>query len=278
MRKFFICFVSVLLIGSLIVMRPVKADCTGEADCYDVTPTPDSQASPSGWPPDDRLNPVPDEYYTVYCHFDQIEVWRAAGGSMQLAAIPISRVMTAVRPFDSSGLQVSRSDNVVTISGANGNGPNHPGSKSFTLDECFARNGGIPDLPASANSAPDSSVTPRIEACTYYFGDIPDGTDTRSHAPSIVGIGGECQPPAVGAECTFNFIVDVSSSGDRSWTQPMPGTISSNGECEPNPNPALLMLGILRAFANAICMGVAGLPLGGMGLWLRKQRRLSSSA
>ena len=268
MRKVLLYFaVAVLLTSGL-----ARADCTGEAECYDSTPAPD-QAPHSGWPADDRLNPVQDEYYTVYCHFDQVEVWRAAGGSEQLASIPISRIMAATRPFDGgNGLRVSRSGDQVTISGSNGNNAAQSGAKSFTLSECIERNGGAPTVQTAPNTVREAQVVPPAQACTYYFGPayVTQLPDPRSHAESVVGADGQCQPPAPGAHCEALVLIDATSLGDRSILLPMSGTVDQTGDCVPDSNPALLLSGMVQAFANWLCLGVYGVPLGG-GLWLKRR-------
>ena len=284
MQKYLICFLFVLLVSASLINLPVHAQCTGEEECY-ATPVPaDQQSSRSGWPPDDRLNPVQDEYYTIYCHFDQIEVWRGVGGSVQLAAIPISRVMMSVQPFDSSGLRVSRSDNVVTISGANGNGPHHPGSKSFTLIECIERNGGAPADTQVVNGPEVGSVV--SVTCTYYFGDLPVALHplpVQSSAPSTLDGNGNCRRPLPGAYCHYEGELALTSSEDNFLPLSMTGQINSNGDCEPSEGGQMLasflrafinlIANFLRALVNFLCLGVAGLPLGGVGLWLKHQRR-----
>ena len=273
MRKTLVHLIVGILVLPLLLILPARADCTGEAECYDLTPAP----SGSGWPPDDRLNPVQDEYYTVYCHYDQIEVWRGVGGSAQLASIPIAQVMRASRPFNAgNGLRVSRSGDTVTISGANGNGPTHPGAKSFSLEECFLRNGGQPAAPVVSGSQQEASIAPPPEACTYYFGFDPLLTpqlDILSSADSVIGSDGTCQKPPTGTVCEFVAVIAFGSFSDRFVTVPMPGVVNDSGDCEANSNPVLLMTGFLRALINFICLGVYVVPLGGAGLWWRHKRR-----
>jgi hypothetical protein len=126
--------------------------CTGELECYDLNPTPDF--SSAGWPGDDRLNPVPDEYYTIYCHYGQVEVWRAIPSSEMILQFPIQTLVDLTGSQDvGNGLTATRTDDVVTISGANGNGPTHPGSKSFSLEMCMTR-GGVSSEEPTATPTP----------------------------------------------------------------------------------------------------------------------------
>ena len=272
MRKIFVSLLVAVVAISPLSILSAQADCTGEAECYGMTPAP-VNASHSGWPPDD-LNPVQDEYYTVYCHFDQIEVWRAAGGSVQLASIPISRVMGASQPFDAgNGLTASRSEDTVTISGANGNGPIHPGAKSFNLDECFARNGRIPAVPTST-TVEEAQVVASAQSCTYLFGSegVPPSQFYRlSSAPSVIGSDNKCELPPVGTTC--QFVATIDSIWNRAWTIRMPGTVNLAGECDPAFNPVRLIIAFVRALLSLICVGVYAVPFGGVSLWINRLRK-----
>jgi len=120
-----------------------QEECVGEEECYEL-PLP-SEPRPFEWPGDDRLNPAPDEYYSVYCNADVVDVWGGMPSPQEIGDIPLERILNGSFPFDGgNGLTVNRIGDTVTISGANGNGPFHPGSKSFSLEECGERNGGLP--------------------------------------------------------------------------------------------------------------------------------------
>lgn len=120
------------------------------------------------WPGyfDGRLNPASDEYYSVWCQNDLINVYRAVPQVQLIQQIPFSRVLALDvfnRTFDAGGgLILSRNNDYVYIEGNNGNGaPAHDG-KSFSLSDCIAHNGGAPSgsLPTRAPRVSVSSPTP----------------------------------------------------------------------------------------------------------------------
>ncbi|MBI5960442.1 MAG: hypothetical protein HY866_17000 [Chloroflexi bacterium] len=100
---------------------------------------------------DARLNPAPDEYYSVWCASDTIEVWRAVPPpSAILNTIPLIEVieLSDGGSLDAgSGLTVMRNGDAITLSGNTGNLAPAFGTKSFSLNECIARNGGAPQEP-----------------------------------------------------------------------------------------------------------------------------------
>lgn len=189
-----ISIVSMLLI-SAVSLALASADtrqinqCPPE-ECPETTPEPPLSPPPSedgessgsggessGWSglTDGRLNPAADEYYSIWCVYDQIEVWRAVPNSQLISAIPLRSVIDGPYPLDGgSGLTVNVTGDTVTISGANGNGPAHPGSKSFSLSECISRNGGEPppaepsleEEPASSRLSGGSSDSITTETTT----------------------------------------------------------------------------------------------------------------
>ncbi|MCC7209377.1 MAG: hypothetical protein IT323_18850 [Anaerolineae bacterium] len=179
-----------------------------------VEPEPPQNEPPPQTGDDRRLNPFPDEYYSIWCNFDQIEVWRAVPESVLLGKIPLTLVLGLNGSTDAgNGLTVSRSGGTVTVSGANGNLAPTPGSKSFSLDECIARNGGAPDAPPAgppvappppaplptpfANSAPSAAVDPELCRNTLYFiqnaGQCAIVTGVGLWAPLLLGF---CGGPA----------------------------------------------------------------------------------
>ncbi len=101
---------------------------------------------------DGRLNPDPGEYYSVWCVFDRVEVWRGVPEAELLKQIPLADVasLSVGGTLDLGDFMtlVRHSEDTVTIYGSNGNAAPEPGSKAFSLSECVARNGGLPEPPA----------------------------------------------------------------------------------------------------------------------------------
>lgn len=94
------------------------------------------------WPGDDRINPHPAEYYTVYCKNDQLSIYR--GDGLVLKYVPLTTLLNLSASGGSvsvgSGMSVARSGDTITVSGSNGNYAGS-GSKSFSLTTCLERNG-----------------------------------------------------------------------------------------------------------------------------------------
>jgi hypothetical protein len=113
---------------------------------------------------DKRLNPQQDEYYSVWCQNDQIEVWRGVPSSSLLGYIPIADAL-ALDEGDTlttdDDLTVTRSVDWLIVSGTNGNW-NALGTKWFTVAECLRRNGGTPIPRTSTRPAPAPAETPEV--------------------------------------------------------------------------------------------------------------------
>lgn len=115
---------------------------------------------------DRRLNPQQDEYYSVWCQRDQIEVWRGVPSSSLLGFIPIADAL-ALDDGDSlttdDGLTVTRSGDNLIVSGTNGNW-NALGTKGFSVAECLFRNDGEPSPRAvtATRRAPAPAATPEV--------------------------------------------------------------------------------------------------------------------
>ncbi len=105
---------------------------------------------------DGRLNPDPAEYYSVWCANDRIDVYRSIPQTGLLKIIPLADVVElsvgAAMDLGDFMTLVRNSDDGVTIYGSNGNLAPEPGSKAFSLSECIARNGGLPEPPPPAPS------------------------------------------------------------------------------------------------------------------------------
>ncbi|MBL8130574.1 MAG: hypothetical protein JNL42_01845 [Anaerolineae bacterium] len=122
--------------------------------------TPAQSQLGSGGPTDGRLNYVPDEYYTVYCSFDFLEIWRGVPTSLLLDAVPISLMLSMPigdTLLSAGGITVERSsEDIYTVYGSNGNLAPSPGAKEFSMSECISRNGGAPP----EDSAPPAGQPP----------------------------------------------------------------------------------------------------------------------
>ena len=162
----------VILVIPLANVRVSSQECV-PPECYpeepDPEPIPPEQPMPSvsggSWAgySDGRLNPAMDEYYSIWCGNDVIEVWGGVPSPQLIETIPIIDVMMGQSLTTSGGLTVSRSSDIVIISGSNGNGAAHPGSKSFSLTECLSRNGRTPEIPnpqAGAGAPQDPNTAP----------------------------------------------------------------------------------------------------------------------
>lgn len=174
----YITFILLMVLIPSVMALPALQEqppCEGYPECYEEpppettsVPEPDNPPSESSWEgfSDGRLNPAMDEYYTVYCVGDQLELWRGVPTGSRINDIPIQQLVYGPFPFDDGfGHTVNRAEDTITISGSDGNGPNHPGSKSFSLAECIARNGGEPPPNPAENPPPaENNSSPPADA------------------------------------------------------------------------------------------------------------------
>ncbi|MBK8028974.1 MAG: hypothetical protein IPK17_05585 [Chloroflexi bacterium] len=117
-------------------------------------------------PGDGRLNFAPDEYYTLYCAFDQLEIWRGVPTGLLLHTVPLASLL-ALSPGQAyaagGGTTILRdAEDVFTVYGSNGNLAPQAGTKSFLMSECITRNGGEPT--AAVEAAPPA-VVPQVAFC-----------------------------------------------------------------------------------------------------------------
>lgn len=174
------------------------AFCNYEAGhCVPIIAT--STTLPGGpWPglSDGRLNPDPAEYYSIWCGSDHLEVWRGVPSPVLLDVIPIVDVIELAEGgvFETGAvLTVTRnSADTITIYGSNGNGAPTPGSKAFSLSECIARNGGLPETGERVPTGPAGTepVDPEpdyTEAC-FTLEDAGDILDCLSTDPELSGL------------------------------------------------------------------------------------------
>jgi hypothetical protein len=127
-----------------------------------AVPVPDSPPSDPSWEgySDGRLNPDMAEYYSVWCQDNFVLVMRGVPRPEIIVLIPLADVnaMSDGSSMVVTGdVTVSRSSHTITLSGNNGNLAPQFGSKSFSLWECNARNGGAPPSNSVPPSAPQNS-------------------------------------------------------------------------------------------------------------------------
>ncbi len=161
-------------------------------NCSGGTPPqpPSEPADNSGWPGDGRLNPDRAEYYSVYCAFDQVEVWRSVPAGTLVENISILDLLALDGcTTTNAGLAVCRYGDDVAISGNNGNAAPAAGSKSFKLSQCIERNGGTPAQPAISTNT-DSTLDDEAEAADEAFYQCLDRYADESDALSICIEGG----------------------------------------------------------------------------------------
>lgn len=135
---------------------------TAQEPTYGYTYEPPVYSTPEsaggGAPSDGRLNYVADEYYTVYCAFDALEVWRGVPSGLLLATFSLTDLLALGTGGTraSGGVTVTRIDaNSFMASGSNGNTAPNSGSKVFSLSDCLAANGGAPAAPPPPQGDPD---------------------------------------------------------------------------------------------------------------------------
>jgi hypothetical protein len=144
---------------------------------------------------DGRLNPDPAEYYAVWCSSDRVEVWRTVPTPARLKNIVIRRLIDLAigEELDLADMVVERSsEDVITVSGSNGNTASEPGSKTFSLNECIARNGGEPEpSPPSGPEGEPPPGPPEWEFCfdsyDFFDGDTEIFIDCMNdHAETVL--------------------------------------------------------------------------------------------
>lgn len=118
-----------------VPVRPISQNipCVGGADC----------------PP--TLNPQPDEYYTVQCATNSIWIWQPPNNAL-VTIVPLIQVValgTGESFIAPQNVTVTIDGDTVILSGENGRLAPEPGEKSFSWNECIARNGGLPEIPRS---------------------------------------------------------------------------------------------------------------------------------
>lgn len=192
MRKWSISIFALTLIGLLmfswaLLTSPTHAQeeiPTPTPTDYEMpdyeTPVPGSPQDGGGGIGDDgRVNPEQVEFYDVYCQNDEIHVWRGIPTGQLITSFSLAFV-AASDPLGTmkDGVSLNRVGQLITLSGSNGNWAG-PGTKTFTLDQCIAANGGLPTEPPPVPPPPpeDSSQDTFQEQLVAYYRCLGMGGD-----------------------------------------------------------------------------------------------------
>lgn len=176
-------WVLVLAVASAGVYSALaQEDCVGELECYEI---PGEESSPgitsddsgdgdsdSGgadepWSGtlDGRLNPQPDEDFSIYCQNDGVDVWASSvevAGPMETISLRRIIDMAAGTNFTTEGgmtVQKEGDGDTITLTGSPSNNTTGPGRKSFSQAACVGSNGGEP----AAEEAPVEIVQASVE-------------------------------------------------------------------------------------------------------------------
>jgi hypothetical protein len=106
---------------------------------------------------DGRSNPAMDEFYSVWCGSDHINVY---GGPVtsgrQVATFGLAAVIALADGgtlVHTGGVTLIRAGDSITVAGSNGHYPGY-GSKQISLSACITSNGGIPEQQQGQNQQP----------------------------------------------------------------------------------------------------------------------------
>jgi hypothetical protein len=151
-----VCLLGVIFLFPSLMLAQ-EEPCVGRPECYepppDINPVVDNINSPAPnaiWEgfTDRSLSPEFDEYYSVWCQDDVIQVLRGVPETAWIDDISLAKVMALGDggTFETNnGVHVSRVGDGITLAGTNGNLSPQYGSKSFSLAQCIERNGGEPE-------------------------------------------------------------------------------------------------------------------------------------
>ncbi len=89
---------------------------------------------------DGRINADPAEYYSIFCAFREVRIYRSTPSTELLRQIPILSItgLGVGQELDLGGFMtlVRNTEDTITVYGSNGNLAPEPGSKAFSLSEC----------------------------------------------------------------------------------------------------------------------------------------------
>ncbi len=113
---------------------------------------------------DGRLNYAADEYYTLYCAFDQLEIWRGVPSGLMLHSVPLADLLALPvgGGYDAGGgtTVMHETSDIFTVYGSTGNLAPQSGFKSFSMAACIAANGGEPQAAPPAVSPVQPAEVP----------------------------------------------------------------------------------------------------------------------
>lgn len=216
---------------------PDPEPCVGSDECYGSPSESGNSPIWSGFI-DDRLNPRMDEYYSVWCEFDLLKIYRVVPETLLIKTVPI-RSMIALDIGASLDLgdfmtAVRNTADTVTIYGSNGNLSPEPGEKAFSLNECRERS----NAPASGSTPVENTVPP-----------VPPSDDAGTSENVL----------------TCSVLLDGTSGEDTcAFFTMMSGSDSLD---------FLEALQLTMRVLGTMCAGVFILPGAGLFHWLRQRHR-----
>lgn len=129
------------------------------------------------------VSPEEGEYYAITCTNNAIWFWLPLPAASLVTFIPLVQALALADGAEltiPNGLTLTRSGDTLTVSGSNGSRAPEAGAKSFSLNECITRLGGLPEmiptLPAPSDGADacrslptEAEVVACFTALTYDF-------------------------------------------------------------------------------------------------------------
>ena len=187
--------VGLAVAGAGMYSALAQDDCVGELECYEIPgeespgeESPGESGSSGGgggdadsggadepWSGtlDGRLNPQPDEDFSIFCQNDSVNVWASnievAGPVATVSLRQIIDLAAGTSFTTEGGMTATKAGDgdTITLTGSPSNNGG-VGSKSFSLAACVASNGGEPAAEAAPveiveNTTPDDTTTEETE-------------------------------------------------------------------------------------------------------------------
>jgi hypothetical protein len=201
-RFLFACIIAGLLLLPLLASAQEIPPCYELPEC-ETPPPVSNQPSENINPPaaawggfsDKRLNPEMAEYYSIWCLDNVVRVLRGVPTTALIDDIPIEAVTGL--PANGlltreSGLSVMRNnDDMIAVSGNNGNNAPQEGLKVFSLAACLERNGLSMALSAATQldetNIQTDSISAQQNALATDTGEPDFNSSTNNDIYSIVG-------------------------------------------------------------------------------------------